>query len=99
MVEFVAAAHGALGAEVKEIRLFGSRARGEGDADSDLDLAVIVTAAGRARRHELHDLAFDVGLRHRITLSPMVIDQQLLAELRDRERLIAIDIDRDGITL
>lgn len=95
--EFMARARALLGSELKEARLFGSRARGEGHEDSDLDIALIVSEAGRARRHELYDLAFDVGFAHRVTVAPLVVEQARFRELQARERLIAQHIDADGI--
>jgi predicted nucleotidyltransferase len=96
---FVDRAREMLGADLREIRLFGSRARGQGREDSDVDLAVIVTEAGRARRHTLYDLAYDVGFAHRVELAPLVIEERRLDELRARERLLAREIDTDGIRL
>jgi predicted nucleotidyltransferase len=59
--EFVAKARALLGPELRAVRLFGSRARGEGHEHSDIDLALVVGSYGRARRHTIYDLAFDVG--------------------------------------
>lgn len=97
--EFVTAARALLGADLHEIRLFGSRARGEGTPDSDVDLALIVTPNGRARRYEVSDLAFDIGLRHSILLAPTVMTRDRLDELRAAERRFAADLDREGVQL
>ena len=96
---FADGARACLGPELLDVRLFGSRARGEGHGESDLDVALVVTAAGRARKEELYDLAFDVGLEYRVHLAPLVLEEERLRELRARERLIALDLDRDGISL
>jgi predicted nucleotidyltransferase len=97
--EFTTAVRALLGNDLHEIRLFGSRARGEGTPESDLDLALIVTAAGRARRYEVSDLAFDIGLRHSVLLAPTVITRERLDDLRARERRFAADLDREGVRL
>ena len=91
--EFMAAARAMLGPELKEARLFGSRARGEGHERSDIDIALIVGAGGRTRRHMLYDLAFDVGVAHGVELAPLVLEEQRFQELKNRERLIALDIE------
>ena len=75
-----------------------ARAR-RGGADSDLDVALVVTTAGRARRRVVYDLAYDLGLQHGVLLSPLVIERGRLQHLRDRERLFAAELDRDGIPL
>lgn len=97
--ELVVAARARLGSELRDVRLFGSRARGEGTADSDVDVALVVTAAGRARRYEIYDLAFDLGLHHGVALAPLVIEEGLLADLHRRERRLALDLEREGIPL
>jgi predicted nucleotidyltransferase len=97
--EFTAAARETLGPLLKAVRLFGSRARGEGHEESDLDLALIVEAGGRARRHALYDLAFDIGLAHGVTLAPLVLEEQRFEVLKRRERRIALEIDAEGIPL
>ena len=97
--ELVTAARSQLGGELRDVRLFGSRARGEGDADSDVDVALVVSAAGRARRYEIYDLAFDIGLQHGVNLAPLVIEDAVLADLHRRERRLALDLEREGIPL
>ena len=97
--EFAAAARARLGPALKNLRLFGSRARGEGHQHSDIDLALVVSPEGRARRYEIYDLAFDIGLRHGVELAPMVIEEARLQELTARERLIARDLAQQGIPL
>ncbi|HEY3359421.1 MAG TPA: nucleotidyltransferase domain-containing protein [Polyangia bacterium] len=99
VVEFSESARRLLGAELLEARLFGSRARGDGDEDSDVDIALIVTAAGRARRYDVYDLAFDIQLRTGIDIAPSVIERARMEELRRRERLIATAIDQEGVPL
>jgi uncharacterized protein len=97
--QFVPRARELLGTELRHVRLFGSRARGEGHEHSDLDIALIVASGGRARRYAVYDLAFDVGLEHSVRLAPLVLEEQQFQELIRRERLVALDIEREGIAL
>jgi len=99
VAELVDAARAMLGPELIEVRLFGSRARGEGDEESDVDLALIVTARGRARRREIYDVAYEVGLRRGVDLAPLLIERGRLDDLRARERFFAAELDRDGVVL
>lgn len=99
IAELVDAAWRLLGRDLYELLLYGSRARGEGNEDSDIDLALIVSTEGRARRNEVYDAAFDIGLRHGVLLAPTLIESERLDELRRRERLFASELDRDGIPL
>jgi predicted nucleotidyltransferase len=97
--EFMAAARAELGPNLKQARLFGSRARGEGHADSDIDIALVVSRGQRALRYVLYDLAFDIGLAHHVELAPLVIEEDRLEELNARERRIALDIAAEGIPI
>jgi predicted nucleotidyltransferase len=97
--EFVAAVREMLGPQLEGVRLFGSRARGQGHEESDIDLALVVRAGGRARRHAIYDLAFDIGLAHGVSLAPLVLEEERFEALKQRERRIALDIEREGIPL
>jgi len=94
---FMARVRELLGSDLKSARLFGSRARGEGHEHSDLDIALVVAPPWRARRYEIYDLAYDIGFEHRVTLAPMVLEQPRFQDLKERERLIVQEIERDGI--
>ena len=82
-----------------ELRLFGSRARGEGDEDSDLDLLVLLDQYDEAKKLRIWDAAYEAFAVTDILLSPLVISRQRFEHLKQRERLIAQDIERDGIRL
>ena len=97
--EFVAGLRELFATELRHVRLFGSRARGEGHEHSDLDIALIVAPGGWARRYMVYDLAFDVGLEHSVNLAPLILEEQQFRELKRRERRLALDIEREGITL
>jgi predicted nucleotidyltransferase len=83
------------GGRLRELVLFGSRARGEGRDDSDLDLLVVIQGMSRGDRRAAQDLAADVGLEHHLVLSPFVAD--LDAFLPDLP--LARAIRRDGVPL
>ncbi len=87
------------GAGVQRVILFGSRARGEGNEGSDLDLAVILSGDERSHWRHIVDVAteLNLGYEYRIRISPLIVSQTRLVELRDRERAIAHAILVEGI--
>jgi len=97
--EFCAAVRDRFGARVRELALFGSRARGEGDEESDVDVLVVVDDLTGAEGRETAHLAGDALTNHDVLLSPFVVSTARMAELRDRERLIAREIARDAVPL
>lgn len=62
------------GDRLEALFLFGSRARGEGRGDSDIDVLVKVRELTRDERRAVQDLAFDLGFRDGLVLSPLVVD-------------------------
>lgn len=87
------------GAGVQRVILFGSRARGEGNEGSDLDLAVILSGDEGSHWRQIVDVATELNLEYeyRIRISPLIVSQTRLVELRDRERAIAHAILVEGI--
>lgn len=80
-----------------EMRVFGSRARHEGHEDSDLDLLVLIPEENAQIKTRIWDAAYAVFSATDILLSPLVLSRQQYESLKGRERLIAQDIERDGI--
>jgi predicted nucleotidyltransferase len=97
--EFCATLREQFGVRMRELALFGSRARDEGDHDSDIDVLVVVDdltgAEGRAVAH----LAGDMLTWHDVLLSPFAVSAAVMAELRAREGRLASEIARDAVAL
>ncbi len=97
--EFSAWVRARFAGRVCELALVGSRARGEGTGDSDLDVVVVVDALTGAEAREIGHAAGDALTHHDVLLSPFAVSRERMAELRDRERLIASEIARDAVPL
>ena len=91
----------ALGGRLARAILFGSRARGEGHEESDLDVAVVVYGAEGHVFRQVSDLAAELNLEYdyAVRLSPLVLSEETLEDLRRRERAIARAILEEGILL
>ena len=59
--------------QVKEIALFGSKARGDSSCDSDVDVLIILANEDRLLRREILKQAARFSLKYDILLSPRVI--------------------------
>lgn len=90
---------GRFGARVRELTLFGSRARGQGDEDSDVDVLVAIDDVTSSEARDIAHFCGDMLTAHDVILAPFVLASARLEELRRRERLIAREIQRDGIAL
>ena len=86
------------GGRVRDLRLFGSRARGEGH-DSDLDVLVVVE---RLTGDEWREIAYhggDLLTERGVMVAPLALSLEQWDTLRRRGRLIATEIQCDGIPL
>jgi predicted nucleotidyltransferase len=87
------------GSRVRRVRLFGSLARGERHEESDVDVAVeidgMTSAEGREVGYFTGDLLTDYG----VVVSAFAVSTERMDHLRNRERAIALEIDRDGVPL
>jgi predicted nucleotidyltransferase len=97
--EFCAAVRALFGPRIRELALFGSRARGEGNDESDLDVVVVIDGLTSAEGRSVAHLAGDVLTHHDVLLSPFAVSTAHMTHLRERERLIAREIARDSLPL
>ena len=87
------------GPRLREVRLFGSYARGTARPDSDVDFLVAIDGLTGAEAREAAQESGEALTRYDVLLAPFLVSVERIAELRRRERLIAQDIDRDGVAL
>lgn len=87
--------------QVRNIILFGSKARGDDRPESDLDLVVTVKRFSPGLRNRIYELAVDVEGEHDylIQLSAHVWEEAHLKRLIEHERRIGLDIQNEGISL
>jgi predicted nucleotidyltransferase len=100
LAEYKAALERAFGTRLVRAVLFGSYARGRAHADSDIDVLVLVSPRQPKDGHRAVDAAVEIMLRRpEMVISPLVQTPEELDALRARERLLARDIDAEGIPL
>lgn len=87
------------GDKIAKLALYGSRARGDYDRDSDIDIAIVVKGLTRELKNRILDTVCDVELKYSIPLSTIVFSEEDFEFLKKRERRIALDIEREGISL
>lgn len=87
------------GARLRELSLFGSVARGERREDSDVDILVVIDDLSSSERREVGWCAGDLLTEHDVLLAPLAMSTARRRELRDRERLLGRELDRDGVPL
>jgi len=87
-------------ARVRRVRLFGSAARGDYSADSDIDVLVTLEPVQPDDREWIARRAFALGvLETGLVLQPVVMGEAEFSRPRARERLFALDVEREGMEL
>lgn len=88
------------GERFRELRLFGSVARGEAGPDSDVDLLILLDAVrSHSDRTVAMDATADVSLEHELPLECLVLGVGELARLRQLETALARALDEEGVRL
>ena len=87
------------GPRLRDLRLFGSRARGEGHEDSDLDVLAIVDDLSTCERREVWEFTGDIMTEHDVIVGGLTMSTTDWHDLRARERRIVTEIHRDGVPL
>ena len=88
-----------LGDRLDRIVLYGSRARGDYDKNSDIDVAIIVKDLDRETKNLVLETVAEVELHYLTPVSALVMSEKSFHELLERERRIALDIEREGVPL
>ena len=99
--EFVRRVRRDLSANIVDLRLFGSEARGEASPESDIDVLVVVQpdAERVALETRIVDIAFDVNLEFSVFISPSVVTPAILNHPVWRESPFIETVLREGIAL
>ena len=94
VLEFQASAQSTLGSRLKEMWLFGSRARGDGLPDSDYDFLVVAEGDRAELRALIADIENEIMLRHGAVLASVVYTPRLWESARDAP--LGVNVRREG---
>jgi len=82
-----------------DFKVFGSRARGEADAYSDMDVFIEVEVVNRDVKDRIRDIAWEVGFKHLIHVSPVIFTRHDLEETPLRSSPLVRNIAEEGVAL
>lgn len=85
--------------QVRQMVLFGSKARGDSHAYSDLDVLLIVDREDWRFSHAISSIAADVSLAYDVLIGPRIISQERWARMRHHRITLYENVQADGIEL
>ena len=91
--------NGLVGSRLKGLYVFGSKARGDYDAESDVDLAILVDDLDNPMKRRIIDIVVEVETRYIVVISSLVLSWKEFSHLLERERRLALDIQKEGIPI
>jgi predicted nucleotidyltransferase len=87
------------GERLELVRLFGSYARGDAHEESDVDVLVLVRGLTRPEKIAVIEAAGELGLAAGRSVSALAMDAEEFQKLRTLEARLALDIDREGVSV
>ena len=84
---------------VKDVRLFGSVARGTDTSDSDIDILVLVESDDRETTDILMDVAVDINLDYDVVIAPIIMTDSHYANPLFRETAFFHALEHEGVSL
>jgi predicted nucleotidyltransferase len=97
--QFKAVLQQTLSGQLIELKLFGSKARGDDRPDSDIDVLVIVANDDWRICDVVYGVATDILLQTDISISPKVVSENQLEQLKKEDTFFLRNISRDAITV
>ena len=97
--EFVSLVAEKMSGQVKELTLFGSRARGDYRRYSDIDVLVVINRENLKNWERIQSLSAFVSLKFDVVLSALVMDAKRYKVHSQLKTLLFKNISQDGIRL
>jgi predicted nucleotidyltransferase len=88
-----------LDAQVLQIILFGSKARGDSNADSDVDVLILANEENRRLQERINIIASQISLDNDILFNPLLIANARWAQMVNERFSICRNVERDGVML
>jgi predicted nucleotidyltransferase len=86
-------------ADLKELRVFGSRADGRFDEDSDLDVYIEVESLDVIKKERMLDIIWEIGFNNDRLISPLIFTRDEVTNTPVRSSPIIKNIHENGILI
>lgn len=83
--------------ELKDFKVYGSRARGDDDEFSDLDVFIEVARLDKETRERISEIAWEIGSENPMVISPLVVSVDEARNSPLRASPILRNIKEEGV--
>jgi len=84
---------------VREMIVFGSRARGDADPDSDLDVLVLLDWKSFEMDRRVSHYAWEVGFEADVIIQSVVMTYQQAREGPEKSSLLMLAVEQEGVSV
>lgn len=88
-----------LGPDVKEVLLFGSKARGTSGPDSDIDVLLVTAGDDLSLEEKVIDVTVEVNLKYDVFIAPLLVPERRYHSRPYRDTLLFKTTQEEGIRL
>ena len=88
-----------LDAQVFQVILFGSKARGDSNADSDVDVLILANEENRRLQETINIIASQISLDYDVLFNPLLIAEARWRQMSSERFSVCRNVERDGVTL
>ncbi|NPV29952.1 MAG: nucleotidyltransferase domain-containing protein [Firmicutes bacterium] len=99
VVEFCTLLRRKLKDNLRQIRLFGSKARGDDDPESDIDILLLVEKRDPVVEDQIIDIAYEVSLKYDVVMMPVVLSVDEYLSSLSRASLFYRHTQNEGLVL
>ena len=82
-----------------DFKIYGSRAKGSAGEDSDMDVFIEVEILNRAIKEKIREIAWEVGFKHLLHISPLIFTLHEIEESPLRASDIVRNISEQGVAI
>lgn len=97
--EFSARVKSALGKNLLDLKLFGSKSTGKFHDESDIDVLLIITNRDEQTMDTISEVLLDVELKYNSRLSPVVLTAAEFLQNQKHHTLFYHEVARYGVTI
>jgi len=99
LAEFSKALNGYFPSRIKNILLFGSKARGDSTPLSDIDVLVLVDRSDALLRRRIYSMVSGILIKHEVLVSVKIIEEAHFVLLKKIGTNFVKNIEKEGIRI